>query len=101
MRRHVPEVGALQGNAVVRQDAAVPRDVPCCVDVVARHHAHTDASTLAHLDRMGDLSPARQARTVKKLRQRQHRHCADMSALDFALQHTCYVPGKDEAVHRT
>lgn len=36
-------------------DATLDGDGPCCVDVVSRHHAHSDASTLTLLDGVRDL----------------------------------------------
>jgi hypothetical protein len=55
---HVSEVGSLQGNPLVSEDAAIAGDVACRVDVVASDHAYANTGVLAHCNCMRHLSPA-------------------------------------------
>ena len=52
------EVGALHGQAV-SEDTALTRNVLCCVNIVASHHANVDAGCLASLHRLQHFSPQR------------------------------------------
>jgi hypothetical protein len=58
MRGHSPEVGSLQGQTTLGQDATLPSNVLSSMDVVSGHHAHSDTCLLAHFYCMRNLLPA-------------------------------------------
>jgi len=47
MLRHDPELGSLQGQAPLSEDATLPSNVLSSVYIVACHHSDNDAGTLA------------------------------------------------------
>ena len=64
------KVGALHGQTVRGEDAALTRNVLRCEHVVAGHHANADAGCLASLHRLQHFSPQRILITITEYTKR-------------------------------